>query len=60
MYRNAPNLKMLLTIRPTPTENERNFLRLEHLSRNKEQDYRIEQLMLCVEFHFKNDNFLKY
>jgi hypothetical protein len=34
------------------------FLRLEYFSRNKDQNYRMGQLMLCVlKFYFKNDNF---
>jgi hypothetical protein len=49
----APNLKMLLgallTIRPAPTQNEKEYcLRLGHLSRNKDEDCRMAQLMLCV------------
>jgi hypothetical protein len=47
----TPNLKMLLdallTIRPTSTQNEK-FFCLEYLPRNKDQNYQIGKLMLCV------------
>jgi hypothetical protein len=48
----TPNLKMLLdallTIRPTSTQMKDIFLHLEYLSLNKDQNYRIGKLMLCV------------
>jgi hypothetical protein len=46
------NLKMLLDALLTIDQRQRKmkeiFLRLEYLLRNKHEDYRIGQLMLCV------------